>query len=276
MKKSLLIFSIIFLAMLSSCRSTKTSTEGGQYDPTEASSLNDRFADLTAQYDDWKDVTLSMKVSLISPKNITVSGKAYMTRNKSLSLSLRFLGMEVVAVYITNDSVFAIDRMNKRYIAESIEQLAEICPVTVNDIQDLLIGQAFLVEKGTMTKAMAKHVKLSELDAQSWVIEPKKAPELFAYAFAANLANQITALAVQKDGLAVAGCEYSQHTSTKAGTVAQQADFTINKGSQPIQASIKWDFGSAKWDTNSERTWSTPNGYKRITLTQLIESLPLK
>ena len=276
MKKSLLIFSIIILTILSSCRSTKTSSESGQYDPTEASSLNDRFTDLTSQYDDWKDATLSMKVSLISPKSITVSGKAYMTRDKSLSLSLRFLGMEVIAVYITNDSVFAIDRMNKRYIAESIEQLAKICPITVNDIQDLLLGQAFLIEKGTMTKSMAKQVKLSALDTQLWVIEPKKAPDLFAYAFAANMANQITALAVEKDGNAIAGCEYSQHTSTKAGTVAQQADFTISKGSQPVQASIKWDFGSAKWDTGNERTWTTPNGYKRITLTQLIESLPLK
>ena len=273
MKKSLLIFSIIFLTLLSSCRSSKTSTESGQYDYTKSSSLNDRFTDLTAQYNDWKDVTLSMKVSLISPKNITVSGKAYMTRDKSLSLSLRFLGMEVVATYITNDSVFAIDRMNKRYIAESIEQLAEICPFTVNDIQDLLMGQAFLIEKGTMKKSMARQVNLSALDAQSWIIEPKKAPELFSYAFAANMANQITALAVQKDGNAIAGCEYSQHTSTKAGTVAQQADFTIGKGKRPVQASIKWDFGSAKWNNGTERSWKKPNGYTRITATQLIKTL---
>lgn len=258
------------IMILTGCRSAKDAT--GAITATRHLSLNDLYTALTEQYSTWSDLNIPMKVSLNSPQKISVSGRAYMTRNKSLMLSLRVLGMEVMSMYITNDSIFATDKMHKYYLAESLSQITNEYPITVNDIQDLLLGKAFIIEKGTLDKSMKKLVKLSEISANYWAIEPKKAFGDFSYAFAANNASQITALAINKGEQSVVGCDYSEQKQSPSGTVAEVINITLNHSKQPIQAAIKWDFNGAKWNSGSERTWKKPNGYTRITTEQLIKA----
>ena len=271
MKKAWIIILILSIVTLGGCRSSKSSTDSGS-DYNSKPSLEKRFTVLTEQYNDWADVNMSMKFSLLAPQKITVSGKAYMTRNKSINISLRFLGMEVVAMHITNDSIFATDKMHKYYLAESLSQITKGYGITINDIQDLLLGQAFLIKKGTMQPSMKKQVHLVDINDEYWAIEPKTAINNYSYAFAANLTPRLTALAINKQSTTIIDCEYSNHTSSPAGTVAQLLNLTINTDKQPLQASINWDTTGAKWNNGTERNWKKPNGYTRISFSQLIKT----
>lgn len=69
-----------------------------------------------------------MNVSLKLPKRISASGTMTMTRGKDISISMRVLGIEVATLYITGDSVIALDKWHKYYLAESVESLLGGCP----------------------------------------------------------------------------------------------------------------------------------------------------
>ena len=68
-----------------------------------------------------------------------------MQRDRSVHLSLRFLGMEVASLMVTRDSIFALYKLERLYFAESISDLLGGFPATVGNVRDLLLGRAFIL-----------------------------------------------------------------------------------------------------------------------------------
>ncbi len=271
-KKYTLFIFIALLATMCGCNSSRQSALRPVYD-NRAVSLDERFDMLTGQYGSWKDINMSMKLSLTSPQKISVSGKAVMVRDKSVSLSFRFLGMEVMSIFLTGDSVFATDKMHKYYLAESLESVMNDYPVTITDVQNLLLGQAFVIGEGTMTRQMGKQVNLAEISDAYWAIEPKKKYGDISYAFAADSLNRLASLAINRDTACIVSCDYSRHTATRYGLFACDNTVTATLGNQNISATLKWDIDQAKWDSGSDKQWKQPKGYKRITARQLLKAL---
>lgn len=67
-----------------------------------------------------------------------------MERNKSLSITLRFLGMEVGSLCVKDDSITVIDRFNKAYFKSDVMSLLDGFPATTGNLQDLLLGHIFV------------------------------------------------------------------------------------------------------------------------------------
>jgi hypothetical protein len=109
----------IGVASCSTSRSTSQSTDT-QY---QTASVSDRFKALTATYSDWQQINVPIKVAIESPTKLSASGRAYMQRDKYIYISMRFLGMEVANAYIDTDSIIVCDKMNHRYVGESIRDL---------------------------------------------------------------------------------------------------------------------------------------------------------
>lgn len=92
----------------------------------------------------WHSLYAPVKVNISSPMSLGASGRATMVRDSLLLLSLRFFGMEVAQVRADRDSAWLVDKYHKIYTSMPLDGLTASSGLTLADVQDLLLGQAFL------------------------------------------------------------------------------------------------------------------------------------
>ena len=139
---------IIFaITVLQSCHSVKSSVSTTLSDDTET----ELYTRLISDYRPWSDIYMPVTLSVSSPMDMSISGRATFIRDSEIHLSLRMIGIEVAIVYINNEKIYIIDKFNKRYIEENLSKLPGDLPVTVSNIQDMLLGRIFLPGFGTLT-----------------------------------------------------------------------------------------------------------------------------
>lgn len=267
------IYSAILCLMLltiAGCRSSKQSTTLSPETDGERS-LSQHFDDLVASYVNWEDVNIPVKLDLDAPKSMSISGRATMVRGKSVLISLRVLGLEVANLYITNDSIYATEKIHKYYIAEDINSLRGNFPISINDVQDMLLGQAFLLEYGRIDKSVRKQVQLSEI-GEYWAILPKKFYNDVEYAFGVSQKDELMALSVSCQNVTPLMCQYSNHVLSPAGTIAGTSKINLSAGKIAMKATIKWDAEKAKWNTGKTSVWKMPKGYNCISGVELLKT----
>lgn len=94
----------------------------------------------------WHTLYAPVKVNVSSPMSLGASGRATMVRDSLVHLSLRFFGMEVAQVRADRDSAWLVDKYHKIYTSMPLAGLTASSGLTLADVQDLLLGQAFLPE----------------------------------------------------------------------------------------------------------------------------------
>lgn len=234
-----------------------------------------RYAELCRSYGDWQDVALPLKVSLRAPKSISLSARAEMKRGSWIYMSVRMLGFEVASLWADNDSVHAIDRYHKAYVSESLGRIFGGTGVTVNDVQDLLLGRGFVVGQhgGTFTRAQEGNITLSATP-DGLMVFPATQPIGFEYGFILPAdANRIGAASVSVGDKYAATVAYGAFiTTSHSGTFASEAEIEMVKGKK-IAAGLDWNFHSAKWNTGLDRQWKQPSGYSRMSADKILKAL---
>lgn len=125
----ILIFMMCGVLLLAGCHSSRHSGI-----PTDANKSLEPVETL------WTDLEVPLNISLNSPTRANVAARVKMVRGQMIDVSLRIIGFEVGRLYVTEDSVFGMIKPSKVYMAESLKDVAGQFPVTVSDIQDMLIG----------------------------------------------------------------------------------------------------------------------------------------
>lgn len=105
--------------------------------------------------DSWHDLRIPLKISIDSPASISASGRATMVRDSLVDISLRVFGFEVAMAHITADSVYLIDKYHKQYFAESLGTVMGSHPITVGQLQNMLLGRV-KSDRLTFTNPRAK------------------------------------------------------------------------------------------------------------------------
>ncbi len=252
----------LLLTALGSCSGSRQTVSTGA--PIYVSmSLDERFSALASEYSEWEDLVVPLKVELSGAAHYTLSGRASMRRGESILLSFRMLGLEVASLYLTQDSVFVAEKMHKYLFAESLSSLIGPTPLTVSDIQDLLLGRPFIAGRGTLTGQMRDEVTLQG-DSAAWSIAPVEAPADFAYSFSIPaLTEGISALQVEA-GDSPLECAYGQSPLTESGRVASSATIPFSLSGNRLSLSIRWDLNNARWNTGKLQNWSRPHGYATL------------
>lgn len=159
----IIVFSALLLS-LASCRSSKHAVSA----PGELTSKgkSDLFRDIIDNSIDYK--TISGKVTLElknGKKSQKVGAFVKMEKDKAIQLSIRpFLGMEVFRATITPDSVLIVDRMNKKYTAESISSIQEKLNFNFYNLQALFTNSIFIPGKKAVSKQDFERFSVSRTD----------------------------------------------------------------------------------------------------------------
>ena len=276
------LFSIIIAFSAFSC---KTSGQAGakstpQYARVAPAEIDYRagFAALASTYNQWEDVKMPVNIKLTSPASMSLSGTVTMTAAKTINISLRMLGFEVASLYVDNDSVFAIYKVQKRYVAESIPQLLKNFPATVGNLQSLLLGRIFYPGLDTpydINASMFEYSAAGDTDLPDAVVmTPMIDTAGIECAFIADgqvVPSVLAFMAIVSNHQASA--IYSTPQLTPAGAVSPSCDINGSLGGKNIAARISWNLDKAQWNTGATAKRPNTRGYTRISASSLLKTL---
>lgn len=270
------ILCIVLVIAMTACGSSKNATtapSSSQYSNNDTTYLLlKHLGDATIKYKNWEDVVIPLEMSLSQPKDITISGRATMIKDKSIFISIRALGFEVATLYANTDSIYASYKLNKIYIAEDIKKFLTNYPITIGNLQDLLLGRAFMLGKGTLSYDMNKEIKLS-LGKDLWTAAPHCDIPNVQYSFVfGNNSDELAMLLIDYNNNSRATCCYNPATTTEIGNMSNRVDLSTSLKNIPLKASISWDIENAKWNTGATIKWKAPKGYRRIDANSLLKA----
>lgn len=235
-----------------------------------------RFAAMTSAYGLWQDVQMPVRASIRSPFSISASGRLTMVQGKLIHISVRLLGMEVAVMQVTPDSVFVVDKFHRYLIAEPTEKLTARTGLTVGDMQNALLGRAFLPGQGAATASMSSRLTLGEEDGML-SIAPADAPAGYTWRMhAATLDDGRVALAdltVSVDGQAPATAAYTPAAQlSPIGAIATAVDLRASVAGKKIDARLSYTADQARWNTGTTPSLPSLRGYTRVSAATLLKS----
>lgn len=258
---------------------TATPAADAQAAATQASPTGEpqaRFAAMTSAYGLWQDVQMPVRATIRSPFSISASGRLTMVQGKLIHISVRLLGMEVAVMQVTPDSVFVVDKFHRYLIAEPTEKLTARTGLTVGDMQNALLGRAFLPGQGAATASMSSRLTLGEEDGML-SIAPADAPAGYTWRMhAATLDDGRVALAdltVSVDGQAPATAAYTPAAQlSPIGAIATAVDLRASVASKKIDARLSYTADQARWNTGTTPSLPSLRGYTRVSAATLLRS----
>lgn len=273
----LLISAIPFLTI--GCHSSRQGTvTGGDYGSSSAEllskqTLTELFNNLEGSYSQWESVKMPVNLNLVSPKSMSISGTLTMERDKALNLSLRFLGMEVAAVTVTQDSIYAVYKLEKLYFAESISDLLGGFPATVGNVQDLLLGRPFMLGENSLSLSRCS---LSGNGA-TWTITPDRYPAGMSYDFTVDTpTGNVELLTVNLPSRTPITADYSDFAVSATGPLAGMTAISARSGNTRFAAEITLNTRKAEWGNSTVKAWTAPKGYKRALAADILKKLSQK
>lgn len=270
---------IILTFALSGCGTKIQTGTAGQYQQTLETGFpaSETYCkNVLGAYNEWTRVKLPVTVNLRQPKSISLSATATMERGKSITISLRFLGMEVGVLYLTSDSLLAIDKFNKVYVNEPLKPLLGGFPANISNVQDLLLGRPFLLgNENTLSSVINKFECKANADSDSWILRPKSFPSGMEYEFAFHPISSLSSLTVKAGKHGPVTVYFTQAVSTPSGPMAPAVNIETQVGKTAIDASIKWNFQKARWGSDIDVKKPTiPRNAERIPASKLLKMLP--
>lgn len=288
MNKLIIIAAVVAATALSSCKTPKeTSATSGTTESPALSISGDQNPEqfrsavsaLSARYGAWTDVKMPLSIDLKAPSRFSCTANVTMKRDRWIYMSIRKFGFEGAALMITADSIFAYEKIGKRYISESLKKLLKGFPATVGNLQDMLLGRPFVPGKGSLMPGDVgyfSYLRISDPDLPdawmmrsnvvggddgqfSMIIDSTKNPLLQAFFVEA--------------GSTIGTLLYTDMRKMSAGTVASDLALDIKAGSRNVEASMSWNTDKARWNSNASVEWRLPRGYSRIEASQIVKIL---
>lgn len=267
-----IIVATLLATMMESCRTADKSglptTSSGEL--RNATDAKIELRTIVSTYSEWERLRIPVNIKLNSPQSASISGSAIFERDKSVFISLRFLGFEVANIYATNDSIFVVDKYNKQYAAEDIHQFLGNAPINIANVQDLLLGRVFLLgRQESKIDALLK----SDIDitsSNSWSLIPKDQVAEAEYGFLFKPANNLQNVIIKSANHEPVVLTYTPAEKTAKGPIAPSLNLTYNTGKKLLNADFNWNTDKAVWNTDVElRRPSISSKYRRITAEQI-------
>jgi hypothetical protein len=266
------LFCVLIACALTACKSSTkiaTSVDG------IAKADEDLFTSVVEQ--SFRYETFSARLNLtITTKNKEISTKAVlkMERDESLHLSVQpILGVEMMRVEMTRDSIKIVDRLNKRYVADNYEMLRNEMHIDFNfyNLQALFANQLFVsgerrIESGDFHRFRVRkdrhHADFMRKDANG-----------FLYTFTVDGDEKLlsTHLLSQDESYSLTW-DYGNFQSTNNRLFPTEMTVHLLGGEQ-LLGEVTLSLSAPETNMPLKTDFKIPSGYKQITLKQILQAL---
>ena len=212
----------------------------------------------------WQTLQTGGNIKLNAGSNFSSAIQMRMVRDEAIFISLRpMLGIEVGKLLITGDSLYAVDKVHKRYIAEKVSLLTAGIPVTVSDVQDMFLGRPFLIGKGTLSKALKSQVTASNAGS-GLTLTANEHYKGYGYAFTFDKSSRILSLDIVPQGSSKSAYQvkYGDVKNTQAGNVAHSIDVTAATAKRQLSFSLTYK--NIDWNEDVKIDRNVPTNYSRM------------
>ncbi len=243
---------------------TDTTTNQGQ----TTTVITDPIDAVIATLGDWNTLQTGGNIKLSAGSSFSSAIQVRMVRDQAIFISLRpMLGIEAGKLVITADSLYAVDKIHKRYIAEKVSILTSGIPVTVSDVQDIFLGRPFIIGQGTLTEVLKPQATAN--DGNPLVVTAKESYKGYGYSFTFNKTNRIVSLDIVPAGKATTAYQvrYSDVRSTTAGNIAH--DINANASIENKRIAFSLSYKNIEWNGNVKIDRSIPGNYTRMSARDL-------
>lgn len=274
MKRTIVyLMGFVLLLAVSSCSSTKKLASGVSVGNL---SQAEYVAEVINRTPAWEALTAKMTLAVeLNGKGPTkVSGTLRIKKGEVIQLSITpLLGIEVARAEITPDGVLVMDRMNKRYVQVSFDELKTLAKADLDfhTLQALFLNEIFLPGKKGLTVSDVAAFSVVSESSEAWV--EVKNPKRFAYRFRTMIGEGV----LKESHIALSGTPYGLSWKYDDFRPLESKQFpshmlvTFEGGSKPVTA----DFSLSRFSTNSD--WEThtdvPSRYVKVELQDLLKQL---
>ena len=266
---------MVFAFVVVSCRSGRQAVDSDDYHQDSSAALSPKrlktmLGELEAGYGNWEDVRMPVTLRLKNPGGMSINGSMSMKRGESVYLSLRVFGMEVASLMVTQDSVFGLYKLKKIYFAECVSDMSGGFPMTVSNVQDLMLGRAFALG------AVSLEDMKCDLrgNGREWTVKPGYSPKDISYEFTVDTpTGNLERLSVELPSRKPITVEYSDFSTTDVGPVAGKTEFTASTSKIVMSGEMELNLRKAEWNKGKVGKWSEPYGYKRVRASEILKML---
>ena len=264
---------IMLAAMMTACGTFKKATNNTDTTRTNTTTPQGDYTDpydaVIATLGDWQTLQTGGNIKLNASNSFSSSIQMRMVRDQAIFISLRpILGIEVGRLLITADSLYAVDKVHQRYIAEKVSSLTSGIPLTVSDVQDIFLGRPFIIGKGTMNEGVKAGITVTR-EGNMVLLTPSEQYKGYGYTFTFDKNNRITSLDIVpvSSGTAAFQVKYSDVKGTTAGNIAHgiNANATVDNKKMALSLTYK----DIDWNGNVKIDRSIPGGYSRMSARDL-------
>lgn len=209
----------------------------------------------------------------VNREGITVDAQLRIVKDEMIQLSLRIpiLGTEAARINISPDKILIVDRMNKMYFTESMENLKKHLPFDFDyySLQSLFTNQLFIAGKQEITPDDYASFGYWE-DEFSAVLSLQDSRGI-VYGFTGDYSHRILKTEVYKNDKAVnMNWDYADFGQTSGNRLfPMKMSMALTVPDNLI--SMNLNFSSVDIDTAFELKMNIPSKYKPIDINQIIK-----
>ena len=144
---------------------------------------NEVVDSISAKYYDWKEVSMSGKLSTpMLP--ISASVKIYMEKDRLIviSVSAPLIG-EAARIEIDPDQALVVNKLKNTYTTIETERIETICPGGLTAVQNLLLGRINIMGSGELSSSNSDQVEIYGNNPGLWTILPNQDLENAEYVY---------------------------------------------------------------------------------------------
>lgn len=275
MKRKIGIFlcSMLLMLLVASCSSTKSLKKSDFIDNISETEYMEKVIGNTSG---WNAVTARMSASFTLNGKSTgrVNGTLRIKRGEVIQMSIApFLGIEVGRAEISPEGVLVIDRVNKRYVQVSFEQLKGMANVNLDYhiLEALFLNEIFLPDRNKLSVRDLSSFKLS-MD-QPQVLFDVKRTKTFQYRFCTEAPEGL----LKESYIGLLGTAYAlQWKYDKFQPLGQHLfpssmNVSFEGGEKPFNASFSLSrlTTNADWESHTE----VSQKYQKVELEEIIKML---
>lgn len=263
----------VLVLLLASCGSNRWMEKSPRVGGLSGRAYTEKVIELAPN---WECVTGKVALALdMGTKGTTkVNATLRMKRGEVIQLSVApLLGIEVARMEFSPEGILVLDRLHKRYVQASFEQLNSWMQtdLSFHVLQSLFLNELFLPDRLRLTADDAPKFRIS-VEGNQALLEAKSS-KVLSYSFRTSADNgllQASRIGVKGTGYTL-NWEYSDFQKLSGRPFPQHMYLTVG-GVKP-EASLDMKFSRLSVDDGWEPHTNIPSKYKRIEVEALLKML---
>jgi len=274
---NILLFSFLLGLVFTACKPKQQIVNSSS--PAEEKESNEIFSDIITSEFPYNTFSAKMNMSLSTgSKSLSSKANIRIVKDNALQISIQPLfGVEMFRIFINPDTVMFLDRMNKRYVMESIASLKDHYPVGFDfyTMQSFFTNALFVSGKEHVVAADYRKFKYSRTSDQSYYISSNDDASGIDYSFTVNGDDRITFThLMQSEKKQSLQWGYNNFAVLNELTFPHKMNVTLTSSSRKIDAELL--FSDVITNDSIQLTMHLPNGYTRTTIDEILKILSPK